>query len=160
MIPQTATDKQQGSPEPESEKIKLCTVWGHWRNNTIYIKTQARISKSKIWKIEKGNPTEACVHPWGDLRSPFRRLGFLSRHGSNCSCMVDMYEGRGRERRLWEKTGGKPAPFPSLPSGLPISNQGSRDSHGKEQLLSARLATTSGNECTLGARQFILDNLE
>jgi len=61
--PGAATDKKQEDPEPDSEQIKLCTVWGHRSKNTIYRETQARISKSEIWKIDEGNPKEACVHP-------------------------------------------------------------------------------------------------
>jgi len=63
MIPQTATDNQ-GNPEPDSEKIMLCTVRGHGKNNTLYSKTQARMSK-RIEIIEKGNQTGANVHMWG-----------------------------------------------------------------------------------------------
>jgi len=40
MILRTATDKQQGNPEPDSGQIKLCTVWRH-QKDTIYSETQA-----------------------------------------------------------------------------------------------------------------------
>jgi len=43
----------------------LCTVRGHGKNNTLYSKTQARMSKSEIEIIEKGNQTGANVHMWG-----------------------------------------------------------------------------------------------
>jgi len=67
--------------------------------------------------------------------------------------------GKGK-RACGNKIGGKPVLWSRLPSGLLNTNEGSRGSHGKKRILSDRLAATSGNESKLGARQFILDNLE
>ena len=50
------------------------------KKHAIYSKTQAQVSTKEMWNIEIGNVTKAGVRSWGNLRSPFQRLGIPRKH--------------------------------------------------------------------------------